>query len=95
MTLNLALKNMGAITKVRESFEAEDYPMPTIKEIDGGVSVWIKRFSLEKLVARNKKRYGEKVPNIGVTDMKNVGNYVGSKTYHRKRPCCYVRYCQT
>ena len=54
-------------TKVRESFEAENYPMPKVTEIDGGVSVWIKRYSLEDLVAQNKKRYGDKAPNIDGT----------------------------
>ncbi len=54
-------------TKVRESFEAEDYPMPQITEIDGGVSVWVKRFTLDELVARNKKQYGDKAPNIDGT----------------------------
>lgn len=56
----------------------------------GGVSVWIKRFSLEEFAIRNKKRYGDKAPNINITDIFNVGD----KTYHRKRPCCYVRYSQ-
>ena len=58
-------------TKIRECFEKEDYPMPIVKEIDGGVSVWIKRFSLEELVARNKKRYGKNAPNLRT--IKNEG----------------------
>jgi len=55
-------------------------------EIDGGVSVWIKRFSLEELVIRNKKLYGDKAPNMNITDMNNVGN----KKNHRKRFSSYV-----
>lgn len=81
-------------TKVRESFEKEDYPMPSIKEIDGGVSVWIKRFSLEEIVTINKKRHGEKAPNIGITDIKNVGNHVGNmsvtKLSERQRNICLM-----
>ena len=69
-----------------------NYPTPTVKEIDGGVSVWIKRFSLEELVVRNKKRYGEKVPNMRDTDMKNVGKNVGNmsvmKLTERQRYIC-------
>ena len=82
-------------TKVRESFEKEDYPMPIVTEIDGGVSVWIKRFSLEELVVRNKKSYGEKAPNMGITDMQNVGNNVGNQKNYRKRFSSHVRLCKT
>ena len=67
-------------TKVRESFEADDYPMPVVTEIDGGVSVWIKRFSLDELAARNKKRYGDKAPNLQGTIMGDVGVNVGVNT---------------
>ena len=67
-------------TKVRESFEADDYPMPVVTEIDGGVSVWIKRFSLDELAARNKKRYGDKAPNLQGTIMGDVGVNVGLNT---------------
>ncbi len=75
-------------TKVRESFETEDYPMPIVKEIDGGVSVWIKRFTLEELFVRNKKHYGEKAPNRGVTDIKNVGDMSVTKLSERQRNIC-------
>ena len=60
-------------TKVCESFEAADYPIPVITEIDGGISIWIKRFSLDELVARNKKRYGDKAPNSQGTDWEVIG----------------------
>lgn len=81
-------------TKVRESFEREDYPMPIVTEIDGGVSVWIKRFSLDELVARNKNRYGDKAPNIGLAEIVNVGNNVGNvsvtKLSERQRNICLM-----
>ena len=81
-------------TKVRESFEAEDYPMPKVTEIDGGVSVWIKRYSLEELVARNKKRYGDKAPSTGITDIQDVGDNVGDvsviKLTERQRNICLM-----
>ena len=67
-------------TKVRESFEADDYPMPVVTEIDGGVSVWVKRFSLDELAARNKKRYGDKAPNLQGTITGDVGVNVGVNT---------------
>ncbi len=44
-----------------------------------GVSVWIKRFSLDELAARNKKRYGDKAPNLQGTNTENVG--VNSEKY--------------
>ena len=64
-------------SKVRESFEADNYPMPVITEIDGGVSVWIKRFSLDELAARNKERYGDKAPSLQGTITNDVGINVG------------------
>ncbi len=40
---------------------------------------WIKRFSLDELAARNKKRYGDKAPNLQGTNTENVG--VNSEKY--------------
>ena len=67
-------------TKVRESFEADRYPIPEVTEIDGGVSVWIKRFSLNELAERNKKRYGNKAPNLQGTLTRDAGADVSAGT---------------
>lgn len=63
--------------KIREDFDKEDYPLPVVTEVDGGVNVWIKRFSLNELIERARKKYGAKVPNIVSDGIDDVGQNVG------------------
>lgn len=79
--------------KIREEFEDQDYPLPVVSEVDGGVNVWIKRFSLRELMARNGKRYGKNATHTGINDTNVVDDDVDvslSKLSERQRRICQM-----
>lgn len=64
--------------KIREEFERRDYPLPTVTETDGGVSVSIRRLALSEMKERDDS----------VNDTKNVVGMSLTKLTERQRKIC-------